>query len=718
MKVFISNIDSPLGHNLSRTLSRTVPGSRLPQEVEEEPPADQVEDEQTVSNPATKEKKECYQIYGSLITEFPESQNMAFTPAKPGRMIETGDPRKDAARREAIEKIPIRGKQPNWISDAVPGGDKDKILDLMLESDVIIYDVLDYVDEAVPIMEALVEKIETFEAPKIVVLISSVMSWARTKVDPDDPETPIPEDEYRRRKPHPNFKAIAQLEKDIVKHSKKEKFKGYVVTPGLVYHSGDSIFHTLLKMAWHNEPFLPCYGDGNNVLPCIHLDDLANIVVEVVDTSPEPKYILATDDSKSTLYEIVKAVADNLSNGAVKKLDQEDAFLNPEITQQQYDLLTTDLRLETGWIKEAGIELKYESGLIENISSLIQEYKDSRGLWPIKIILHGPPASGKSILAQKLAAEYKIHNLEPTQVVQDAMANLEKRLQNVAQEGDDYDPDADKDFLNELKENIKSAGKASKENTMNLVMERLKSKPCLNQGYVLDGYPNFTDEANELFKSLRDDSEDGSDNSPNPEFVFSLEASDLFIKSRIMKLPESQITALNNEEALTKRLEEFRRLNTDELTVLNVFDEMEVTPIQVMAETSATSKILDHMFKAIGPPRTYGKSTEELAEELKKAEKIQAEEEAIYEEKKRLRDAAEVERAEKAALDWKNKLEQIRKEEKDILEVQSEPLRNYLVKYVMPTLTAGLVEVAKVRPEDPIDYLAEYLFKENTGNGD
>jgi adenylate kinase len=63
-------------------------------------------------------------------------------------------------------------------------------------------------------------------------------------------------------------------------------------------------------------------------------------------------------------------------------------------------------------------------------------------------------------------------------------------------------------------------------------------------------------------------------------------------------------------------------------------------------------------------------------------------------------------------------MDQVRKQEREILEVQSEPLRQYLVKFVMPTLTAGLVEVAKVRPEDPIDFLAEFLFKQNPGNTD
>ena len=32
---------------------------------------------------------------------------------------------------------------------------------------------------------------------------------------------------------------------------------------------------------------------------------------------------------------------------------------------------------------------------------------------------------------------------------------------------------------------------------------------------------------------------------------------------------------------------------------------------------------------------------------------------------------------------------------------------------VIPTLTEGLIEVCKLKPEDPVDYLAEYLFANN-----
>ena len=47
----------------------------------------------------------------------------------------------------------------------------------------------------------------------------------------------------------------------------------------------------------------------------------------------------------------------------------------------------------------------------------------------------------------------------------------------------------------------------------------------------------------------------------------------------------------------------------------------------------------------------------------------------------------------------------------ELLEARSLPLRRYLMKNVIPSLTEGLLETCKVMPEDPVDYLAEYLFR-------
>ncbi|XP_049776153.1 adenylate kinase 7-like [Schistocerca cancellata] len=63
--------------------------------------------------------------------------------------------------------------------------------------------------------------------------------------------------------------------------------------------------------------------------------------------------------------------------------------------------------------------------------------------------------------------------------------------------------------------------------------------------------------------------------------------------------------------------------------------------------------------------------------------------------------------------EWVRLMDAMKQEEEEMLAIQSLPLRHYLMKYVFPTLTKGLMQVAQIRPSDPIDYLAEYLFREN-----
>lgn len=50
-------------------------------------------------------------------------------------------------------------------------------------------------------------------------------------------------------------------------------------------------------------------------------------------------------------------------------------------------------------------------------------------------------------------------------------------------------------------------------------------------------------------------------------------------------------------------------------------------------------------------------------------------------------------------------MEKLTEEQEEKLCLASLPLRNYLMKYVLPTLTQGLIEVANLRPDDPVDYL-------------
>ncbi|KAJ3416008.1 Adenylate kinase 7 [Chytridiales sp. JEL 0842] len=725
MRVFVSAVDSAIGHNVSRLLASTIVGSRKDQDNEDDDAASNAPAEGDEKKPAD-EAKPTYQVIGTFAKPPPstKSEELALATIIPGTMIETGDKRKDQIRRDAIEKFAVPYRKPKWVNEIVQNTNRDELKEHLMNSDVIIYDLNQALDEAAWAIEVLAENSDAFlDKPKTFVGISTVMTWAKTKVDQDDPDAFLAEDEYRRRKPHPNFKNHVNVEKNIIKFGKKSALRTYIVAPGLIYHSGDNIFHYLFKAAWHNED-LVSYGDGSNVLPTVHLDDLCNIIVEVVETVPENRYLLAIDDSKNTLYEITKAISESLGTGRVKKVPREQALLNKSLTQSDYDMLQCNLRLEPGHVKEMTFEWKYDAGLIENLPQLIQEYKDARGLTPLKIAVLGPPASGKTTLAKKLAEHYEIHYVEVENVVKEAVELLEKRVSGAipppSDDEPEFDLDADRDLLEELKEAFKANnGKYPEEHIINFVRDRLRSMPCRNQGYVLDGFPTTTEEASQLFKPS-DEEKEGEPTTHDdvliPTTILSLEASDDFLKERVMNLPDTSMDPKNSEEGLTRRLETFRALNTDELTVLNYFDELEIHPTPITIESLTPDSLLETVKTLVGKPHNYGPTLEQLEERRRKEEEEKQRELEREEEERARREKEEAERHGKAVSEWNSRMEEIRKQEQEVLEAQSVPLRNYLMKYVMPTLTSGLIDVCKVRPEDPIDYLAEYLFKHNASN--
>lgn len=56
------------------------------------------------------------------------------------------------------------------------------------------------------------------------------------------------------------------------------------------------------------------------------------MVVNITDGRPKVRFILAVDDSKNTLEEIVKAISQNLGTGKIQHISREDALLNKELS--------------------------------------------------------------------------------------------------------------------------------------------------------------------------------------------------------------------------------------------------------------------------------------------------------------------------------------------------------------------------------------------------
>lgn len=50
---------------------------------------------------------------------------------------------------------------------------------------------------------------------------------------------------------------------------------------------------------------------------------------------------------------------------------------------------------------------------------------------------------------------------------------------------------------------------------------------------------------------------------------------------------------------------------------------------------------------------------------------------------------------------------------KEVEEVKQLNMRAFLMKAIIPVLTEGMIDVYRVGPTDPVDYLADYIFKKS-----
>lgn len=153
---------------------------------------------------------------------------------------------------------------------------------------------------------------------------------------------PFSEADYKNRAAGEEYAKIKEIE-DLVLEFKKEGVKTYVISAGVLYGMGEAIFNLHFKKAWLQDPQkLPIVGEGRNLVPTIHVKDLARMVKKIYETKPESHpYIFGIDNTKRpTQKKLISAISNGIGTGLTESGDIPVYFkpVHPEKTPLQLDI--------------------------------------------------------------------------------------------------------------------------------------------------------------------------------------------------------------------------------------------------------------------------------------------------------------------------------------------------------------------------------------------
>ncbi|XP_055341840.1 adenylate kinase 7-like isoform X2 [Paramacrobiotus metropolitanus] len=579
------------------------------------------------------------------------------------------------------------------------------------------------------------------------------MTWALTKkpgdntekdtekTEDDEEEEGLTEETFRKRRTHPAYRYHLELEKDVLKYGSDHpgQLTTAVVAVGLVYGLGEDTLHWMLRDAWEGRDAVRLPGEGKIRTPMIHARDLCQIVQSFCENKPSRRYLVGVDSGSIKFQKIAEAVSVNLGSGFVENINPSKLLTLRLIDQVQFDILTTDLHFTPGIVKS---DMKFtwtaETGILDALQKVIQEYRLVRRLTPIRILVAGPPFTGKTQLSHRLCDHYHLHYLDVHEVVETALTALRKFIDSetkrraaLTEDELENEPEEEssrletsQELMIKIEESQEKDGKIGETFVIRFVKETLASNPSKNQGFVLDNFPDTFGHAKLLFGADRgeDDEEEEAESNhddefgsaPVPEFVFYLDSPEELIRKMVMERPDEPgpTAAPTSEDRYRSRLKEYHETHPgNENGVVKYCDEHS-HPVHFLDRAHVDPELtFQTAVGIVGPPHNYGLSKEDRLEELRKD---QEKERKRREEEEKIRKMNEREflvKRQKNCAEWAMKLEDHHRLRGQQVQEGTANVRDYLLKNVLPQLQAGLLEAARVRPEDPVDFLGEFLLQ-------
>ena len=570
------------------------------------------------------------------------------------------------------------------------------------------------------------------------------------------------ETEYSMRTPPEDYEKIKEIE-DRILELNKQGLKTYVIGAGIIYGNGETetVFNDKFKSAWLQSPeYLTYVEDGENKIPTVHVIDLVRLVKKIYETKPDKKYLFCIDNTEDRRQKaLIQAISSGIGTGKIESKEyQVDEIVRfaarLELADKPNSTLSIDLNLRPSslMVTPEGVEdaepvefpWHWEKGLAANIAKVKEEFCKINNLWPIKIFVNGPPLSGKSYFSDKLAEHYNIPHVWLKTLIPELEAyELEENEEN--------------EVITAMRNWKKSNDK--KRYPIDLLWEmvryRLLQNDCQQRGFVLDGFPRTYEDAKELFyftlkKKEQPKKADGEgdaepQNDPEeedpdkykpkfmkniyPESVIMFDALDESLKEKAKKLPKEVMKDSHYyENHMDRRIAAWRDKNAAEdyrhgleagkpkLTIARFFQEKEteVLEIDCRIENFELFEWMRIYIERHGRPYNYLLPLEKLNSD-RHYHLEQLENDTIK--KKEVANSTSIQKKERDESRLLRLADErfptVERHMKELDQVKDKKSREYLMKNIVPVLSEGLIEITKVAPIDPIDYLAEYIFKKS-----
>lgn len=214
------------------------------------------------------------------------------------------------------------------------------------------------------------------------------------------------------------------------------------------------------------------------------------------------------------------------------KMKTSDCFKDGVLTEAEENDETLEEEDKEQILKDRKFQWHCERGIIGNMDKLNREFNEFRGLNPVKIFVTGPPASGKTFYAEKLAHYYNIPHVSVKQLSDEALrisllddeaigenefwvsikAKCEEQRAKMVEEIEAKrgDPPEGMDEWPEI-DQASLPIRVPEDIIYKLLRQELVKNACRNRGYILDGYPRTYEDAQHCFlnKPIKRDEETG-----------------------------------------------------------------------------------------------------------------------------------------------------------------------------------------------------------------